>query len=63
MVLMNVQGAFDVLLSRRLFQRMRKQGWYVNLIRLVTCFFNGRKIRARFDGETVEPTDLEYGTP
>ncbi|KAG0155491.1 hypothetical protein PDIDSM_1068 [Penicillium digitatum] len=43
LVTMDVQGAFDALLRRRLLKRMGEQGWPRELLLLVDSFLTGRK--------------------
>jgi len=63
MVTMDVQGAFDALLPRRLLARMTEQGWPLPLLRLVQSFLTDRKVRVRLEKETTEYHDVECGTP
>ncbi|RAL61113.1 hypothetical protein DID88_010452 [Monilinia fructigena] len=50
LVTLDVQGAFDALLPRRLLERMRKQGWPVKLLRLIGSFLADRKVMVRLGG-------------
>ncbi|KAG0153173.1 hypothetical protein PDIDSM_5023 [Penicillium digitatum] len=53
LVTMDVQGAFDALLRRRLLKRMGEQGWPRELLLLVDSFLTGRKARVRLEGSTT----------
>ncbi|RAL59764.1 hypothetical protein DID88_000393 [Monilinia fructigena] len=50
LVTLDVQGAFDALLPRRLLERMRKQGWPGKLLRLIGSFLADRKVMVRLEG-------------
>jgi ribonuclease HI len=63
LVTLDVQGAFDALLRRRLLQRMRRQGWALSLLRFVDSFLSGRRIRVRLEGATTEYSPVRCGTP
>jgi hypothetical protein len=63
MITIDVQGAFDALLTRRLIKRMTDQGWPEPLLRLVNSFLTGRRVRVRLEKETTEPHSVECGTP
>ena len=41
---MDVQGAFDALLRRRLLCRLRQQGWDINTLRLIDSFLTDRRV-------------------
>lgn len=60
---LDVQGAFDALLPRRLLKRMREQGWALPWLQMVQTFLSGRRVRTRFEGRTTDYTDMECGTP
>ena len=60
---MDVQGAFDALLARRLLARMRAQGWHITVLRMVESFLSDRTIRARLDGAYTEQLPVPCGTP
>jgi ribonuclease HI len=60
---LDVQGAFDAVLAKRLLQRMRLQGWPVTILRMVQHFLTDRSVRVRLEGETTEPLPLDCGTP
>lgn len=49
MVTMDVLGAFDAVLRRRLLERMAKQGWSRSLLRLIDSFFTERTARVRLE--------------
>ncbi|KAG0152997.1 hypothetical protein PDIDSM_1956 [Penicillium digitatum] len=63
LVTMDVQGAFDALLRRRLLKRMGEQGWPRELLLLVDSFLTGRKARVRLEGSTTPEYDVVCGTP
>ncbi|EDO03843.1 hypothetical protein SS1G_06324, partial [Sclerotinia sclerotiorum 1980 UF-70] len=62
-VTMDVQGAFDALLKRRLLDRMIKQGWPISLLRLIDSFLTNRKVRVRLEGTTTKEYPVACGTP
>ncbi|KAG0158422.1 hypothetical protein PDIDSM_5936 [Penicillium digitatum] len=61
LVTMDVQGAFDALLRRRLLKRMGEQGWPRELLLLVDSFLTGRKARVRLEGSTTPDRTPQYG--
>lgn len=63
MVTMDVQGAFDALLKRRLLQRMTKQGWPLPLLQLVDGFLSDRQVRVRLEKSTTPFHNVGCGTP
>ncbi|KAG0153127.1 hypothetical protein PDIDSM_4977 [Penicillium digitatum] len=63
LVTMDVQGAFDALLRRRLLKRMGEQGWPRELLLLVDSFLTGRKARVRLESSTTPEYDVVCGTP
>ena len=63
MITMDVQGAFDALLVRRLLKRMTEQGWPLSLLQLVNSFLTNRKVRVRLEKSTTPYYDVECGTP
>jgi ribonuclease HI len=63
LVTMDVQGAFDALLVRRLLKRMMEQGWPYNLICLCRSFLSDRKVRVRLESATTEYYTVNCGTP
>ena len=63
MVTMDVQGAFDALLKKRLLRRMTNQGWPLALLKLINAFLSGRKVRVRLEKETTCDYDVSCGTP
>ncbi|CCE34857.1 uncharacterized protein CPUR_08796 [Claviceps purpurea 20.1] len=63
MVLMDVQGAFDALLRNRLLERMRRQGWPLELLRLVRSFLRDRRVRARLGKARTGFKEVLCGTP
>ena len=63
MITMDVQGAFDAVLHKRLLCRMRDQGWSRRLCRFVESFLTRRSIRVRHrEGITCEKV-VECGVP
>lgn len=63
MVTMDVQGAFDALLRRRLLARMIKQGWPRDLLELIDSFLSERKVRVRLESATTGDHTAQCGTP
>lgn len=63
MITMDVQGAFDALLAKRLLARMTRQGWPLPLLRLVRSFLTDRKVRVRLEKTTTPHYGVECGTP
>jgi ribonuclease HI len=63
MITMDVQGAFDALLVRRLLERMTKQGWPLSLLQLVRSFLTHRKVRVRLEKSTTPYYEVSCGTP
>src|SRR6195952_500324 len=62
-VTLDVQGAFDAVLTRRLFKRMTEQGWPLPLLRLIKSFLTERRVQVRLEKETTDPSFVECGTP
>ncbi|KAF7880282.1 hypothetical protein EAF00_012029 [Botryotinia globosa] len=63
LVTMDVQGAFDTLLKRRLIKQMIKQGWPRSLLTLIDSFLTGRQVRIRLEGITTQDSPVACGTP
>ena len=63
MITMDVQGAFDALLPRRLLARMARQGWPPTLLQLVRSFLTNRKVRVRLEKSTTPYYGVKCGTP
>ncbi|RAL64350.1 hypothetical protein DID88_001826 [Monilinia fructigena] len=63
LVTLDVQGAFDALLPRRLLERMRKQGWPMKLLRLIGSFLADRKVMVRLEGTYTAESKTQCGTP
>ena len=63
LVTIDVQGANDALLPRRLLRRLRAQGWHVKTMRLILSFLSNRKIRAKIDGAHTGLMNVPCGTP
>lgn len=62
-VTMDVQGAFDAVLRRRLLRRMIRQGWPRPCIKLVESFLSDRQVRVRLEKETTPFYAVACGTP
>lgn len=60
---MDVQGAFDALLRRRLLRRLRQQGWDIKTLRLIDSFLTDRRVQVRLDGVVTSPIEVDCGTP
>jgi hypothetical protein len=63
MITMDVQGAFDALLAKRLLARMTKQGWPLPLLTLVRSFLSDRKVRIRLEKAITPEYKVTCGTP
>ena len=63
MITMDVQGAFDALLPKRLLARMVAQGWPLPLLRLIRSFLTDRRVRVRLKKSTTPYYGVEYRTP
>lgn len=63
MVTLDVQGAFDALLKNRLLQRMRRQGWPINVLKLTESFLSDRHVRVRLETATTDFSRVKCGTP
>lgn len=63
MVTIDVQGAFDSVLSGRLALRLRQQGWPNQLVHWVLSFLSGRTTQITLDGYTSEVFPLLCGLP
>ncbi|CCE33119.1 uncharacterized protein CPUR_07042 [Claviceps purpurea 20.1] len=57
------KGAFDALLKNRLLERMRRQGWPLEVLKLVRSFLSGRRVRARLGTAITGFKDVRCGTP
>jgi hypothetical protein len=53
MVTIDVQGAFDTLLAKRLLAYITKQGWPLLLLTLIRSFLTNRKVRVRLKKSTT----------
>ena len=62
-VTLDVQGAFDAVLTQRLLKRMTEQGWPLPLLRLIKSFLTERRVQVRLEKETTDPSFVECGTP
>ncbi|EDN09180.1 conserved hypothetical protein [Histoplasma mississippiense (nom. inval.)] len=63
MVTMDVQGAFDAVLRRRLLQRMAQQGWPRELLQLIDSFLTECRAQVRLEGTTTAAHQMQCGTP
>ncbi|RAL59181.1 hypothetical protein DID88_006737 [Monilinia fructigena] len=63
LVTLDVQGAFDALMPRRLLERMRKQGWPMKLLRLIGSFLADRRPKVRLEGIYTAESRMQCGTP
>ncbi|KAI0992128.1 hypothetical protein K3495_g16058, partial [Podosphaera aphanis] len=63
MVIMDIQGAFDALLKRRLLRRMTAQGFPLSLIKLIDSFLTDRMVRVRLEDVTTGFYRSSCGTP
>jgi hypothetical protein len=53
LVTMDVQGAFNTLLRRRLLKRMTEQGWPLSLIWLIDSSLSDRSARVQLEKTTT----------
>ncbi len=60
---LDVKGAFDTVLPRRLVRRLREQGWPDHLVRWISSFATSRSVQIRLDGEIGPVTDITCGLP
>ncbi|RAL60926.1 hypothetical protein DID88_010251 [Monilinia fructigena] len=63
LVTMDVQGAFDALLPRRLLKRMQDQGWPVPLLKMIRSFLQERKVMVRLEDAYTDESRVQCGTP
>lgn len=63
LITLDVQGAFDAVLFRRLLQRCRQMGWDIGWLLMMRSFLTGRQVRGRFDNATTSFTGVDCGTP
>ncbi|KAI0991065.1 hypothetical protein K3495_g17122 [Podosphaera aphanis] len=63
MVTLDVQGAFDAVLHKRLLHWMRNQGWPRSLCRWVESFLTRRRIRVRHQDGMTRDKVVECGVP
>jgi hypothetical protein len=62
MFTLDVQGAFDAVLKRRLLRRMTEQGWPLSLLQLIDSFLSDRQLRVRLEKETTGNYRAKCGT-
>ncbi|KAL1971403.1 hypothetical protein VTN31DRAFT_2379 [Thermomyces dupontii] len=60
---MDVLGAFDAVLRRRLLQRMADQGWPRPLLRLIDSFLTDRAACIRLENQLTDTHPIKCGTP
>lgn len=60
---MDVMGAFDALLKRRLLRRMTAQGWPISCLRFIDSFLTNRQVQVRLEGTTTPRYRVDCGTP
>lgn len=63
MMTLDVQGAFDAALRKRLMLRMLQQGWPTNLVRFVGSFMEERRARIRLEDTVTEEQLISSGLP
>ena len=63
LVTMDVQGAFDSVLRKRLTYRLREQGWPIELAKWVDSFMSYRSARVRLQDTTTDSAPLQCGLP
>jgi len=63
LVTLDLQGAFDALLRRRLLQRIRQQGWAVGPPRFLDSFLLDQRVQVRLEGATTEYSPVRCSTP
>ncbi|RAL59878.1 hypothetical protein DID88_000505 [Monilinia fructigena] len=63
LVTMDVQGAFDALLPRRLLKRMQDQGWPVPLLKMIRSFLQECKVMVRLKDAYTDESRVQCGTP
>jgi ribonuclease HI len=62
-VTLDVKGAFDAALRRRLQLRLRQQGWPTQLIRFIGTFMENRSARIRLEETTTPVHAIKCGLP
>lgn len=60
---MDVMGAFDALLKRRLLRRMTAQGWPISCLRFIDSFLTNRQVQVRLEGTTTSRYGVDCDTP
>ena len=63
LVTMDIHGAFDSVLRKRLILRLREHGWPIGLVRWVDSFMSCRFAKVRFQETTTESSPLLCGLP
>ncbi len=63
MLTLDVQGAFDAVLSGRLIGRLREQGWPTNVVRWVTSFTQDRAASLRLGNHMSQTFEVLVGLP
>lgn len=60
---LDLKGAFDATLQKRLMLRMRQQGWATLLLKFVGSFMEERQARIRLEDVTTAPQTIQCGLP
>ncbi len=63
MITLDVKGAFDATLRRRLVLCILRQGWPVSLARFVSSFMQNRKARVRLEDRATSISRIRCGLP
>jgi ribonuclease HI len=63
MCTLDVMGAFDALLRRRLLHRMSQQGWQQPCLKFIDSFLARRVVQVRLEGTTTPSHPVDCGTP
>ncbi|KAI0997120.1 hypothetical protein K3495_g11067 [Podosphaera aphanis] len=62
-VTLDVHGAFDAVLHKRMLSRMKTQGWLDQILRWTASFLSNRLVQVRFPGGVKSPKNLVCGVP
>ena len=62
-VTMDVQGAFEALLKKRLLERISKQGFPLPALKLIDSFLSDREVQVRLEKTTTPQYKVRCGTP
>ncbi|CZR35886.1 uncharacterized protein FPRO_17006 [Fusarium proliferatum ET1] len=63
LVTMDIQGAFDTVMRKRLVLRLREQGWPDHLVRWAESFMKDRSARVRYQDTLTPFAPLQCGLP